>query len=396
MNVDRASMVTRRRFLRNSGIVLGGAYLDVRRLFSAALRAEIIDLRVISRSPDLYHGWPTLTRRRDGQLLLVYSGGRESHVCPFGRVELMQSTDNGEHWTWPRVLLDGAIDDRDAGILETAKGTLLVTTFSSLAYEDSLKAALSKKQGTPGAWDEKRLAAWHAVNDRLSPAHRKAELNQWMLRSEDGGISWFKPYPSTVNSPHGPFEISDGRLLYAGKELWTGQRRVGVCQSADDGKSWAWLANIPTRDGDDAANYHELHGVEAPSGRLVVHIRNHNSPNQGETLQSESSDGGRTWSVPHSIVVWGLPSFLLRLRDGRLLMTYGHRRPPFGNQARISSDEGVSWSPAMVVSSDGASGDLGYPSTVELGDGTLVTVWYEKLEGNPHAVLRQAHWGIRE
>ena len=32
--------------------------------------------------------------------------------------------------------------------------------------------------------------------------------------------------------------------------------------------------------------------------------------------------------------VWGLPSHLLRLRDGRLLMTYGYRRAPFGNQAR--------------------------------------------------------------
>jgi hypothetical protein len=75
------------------------------------------------------------------------------------------------------------------------------------------------------------------------------------------------------------------------------------------------------------------------------HIRNHNKPNAGETLQSESSDGGKTWSEPHPIGVWGLPSFLLRLRDDRLLMTYGHRRAPLGNQpesARIMAAHGPS------------------------------------------------------
>jgi hypothetical protein len=46
--------------------------------------------------------------------------------------------------------------------------------------------------------------------------------------------------------------------------------------------------------------------------------------NYGETLQSESSDGGKTWTMPRSIGVWGFPSHLLKLKDGRLLMTYGY------------------------------------------------------------------------
>src|SRR5437764_4939842 len=102
----------------------------------AAPRAAVEPPTVISKQPHLYHGWPTLARRRNGQLLLVCSGGREAHVCPFGRVELMTSDDEGKAWTWPRVLLDSAIDDRDAGVVETAKGSLLVTTFTSLAYAD--------------------------------------------------------------------------------------------------------------------------------------------------------------------------------------------------------------------------------------------------------------------
>jgi len=215
-----------------------------------------------------------------------------------------------------------------------------------------------------------------------------------MLRSTDGGLNWSPKYDCLVNSPHGPIQLADGRLLYAGKELWRGDKRIGVCESTDDGQTWRWLAEIPTRDGDDHTQYHELHAVEAPSGKIIVQIRNHNKRNAQETLQTESLDGGKTWSKPRAIGVWGLPSHLLRLQDGRLLMTYGYRRQPFGNQARISTDEGQTWSEPILISADGTSSDLGYPSTVQLDDQTLLTVWYEKLKGTPNAVLRQARWKL--
>ena len=125
-----------------------------------------------------------------------------------------------------------------------------------------------------------------------------------------------------------------------------------------------------------------------------MQILNHNPKNNRETLQTESKDGGNTWSEPHSIGVWGLPSHLLRLKDGRLLMSYGHRRKPYGNQARVSDDHGKTWSEPITISGDGAGHDLGYPSTVQVDDGSLVTVWYEKFAGSTLAVLRQATWRI--
>ena len=72
-----------------------------------------------------------------------------------------------------------------------------------------------------------------------------------MIRSTDDGITWSGRYDSLVDSPHGPIQLADGRLLYAGKRLWSGDNRVGVCDSKDDGETWQWLATIPTRDGDD-------------------------------------------------------------------------------------------------------------------------------------------------
>ena len=316
-------------------------------------------------------------------------------MCPFGRVELIRSSDNGSTWSDVQVVYDGPIDDRDSGVLETAKGSILVTTFTSLAYESRyLLAAQKIKPEQKGAWPEAKLKRWLDVHNKLTDDERKAQLGKWIFRSTDGGKTWSKPINTLVNSPHGPIQLADGRLLYAGKELWHSSR-MGVCESNDDGQTWKWLADVPVRPGDADTGYHELHAVEARSGRLVLQIRNHNKTNAGETLQCESTDGGKTWSVPHAIGVWGLPSHLLRLRDGRLLMTYGHRRKPYGNQARVSEDEGATWSEPLTVSDDGASGDLGYPSTVQLADDSLLTVWYERPSDSPYAVLRQATWKLR-
>lgn len=371
-------------------ILLGSQW--VRLAESADPKRE--NARVISWKPPLYHGWPTLARRANGELLLVFSGGRESHVCPFGRVELMRSQDQGQTWRWPQVVYDGPIDDRDAGVLETPKGTILITTFTSLAYEPQLTKALKAPAGSPEAWEDLKIREWTAVHDRITAEQRQAELGCWMLRSTDGGVNWDARSRVPVNSPHGPIALTDGRLLYPGVALWTPDRKVGVCQSTDDGVSWEWIADIPARPGDNPLEYHELHGVEAADGTLICHIRNHNAPNARETLQCESKDGGLTWTVPHEIGVWGLPSHLLRLKDGRLLMSYGYRRKPFGNQARISEDNGKTWGEPITLSDDGIGGDLGYPSTVECDDGTLVTVWYEKLADSPLAQLRQVRWTL--
>ena len=382
----------RRELIR--ALAIGSTGFSSMRSLGASRAANVIETRVISKRPHFYHGWPTLAQRSNGELLLVCSGGRQAHVCPFGWVEMMRSSDGGQTWSWPRVLMDTSIDDRDAGVCETARGSLLVTTFTSIGYSEFLSDARPGVQGRFFEWTEERIAAWQSAHSRRPAADREAMVGTWMLRSTDEGLTWSAPYRVPLNSPHGPALLTDGRVLYAGKRLSHERQRIGVAESYDDGLTWNWLAEIPTREGDDFAEYHELHLVEAASGRLVVHIRNHNRRNAGETLQSESDDGGLTWSVPHAIGVWGLPSHLTCLRDGRLLMSYGHRREPFGNQARVSKDHGDTWSAPMTISSDGAGVDLGYPTTVESGDGSLISVWYERMASSPHAVLRQARWQI--
>jgi sialidase-1 len=352
---------------------------------------KVLSIDTISRQPHLYHAWPTMIRRKSGELVAVYSGGREGHHCPFGRLEIIRSHDDGHTWSWPQVFMDTPIDDRDAGICETPRGTLLVTTFTAIGFEQYLANAKD--------WDPERIERWNAVMRTLSAEQRKALVGKWMLRSEDGGVTWTAPYRVPATTPHGPVCLADGRLLYLGKN---DNGAIGLYQSPDDGLSWRQVCELPPRRGDQASLYHEPHLVEAADGTLIAHLRNHNPANERETLQSESTDGGRTWSEPHPIGVWGLPSHLICLRDGRLLMTYGYRRMPRGNHACLSTDHGRTWSPPIVISDDG-TGDIGYPSTVELPNGELLTLWYEskysgsvpvKLPPPPYSVLRLARWKL--
>ena len=354
---------------------------------TGAVAARVEQAVVITQQPRYYHAWPTLAKRKSGELLITYSGGREAHVCPFGRVEMIRSFDGGRTWSWPQVLMDTAIDDRDSGVVETRHGTLLVTTFTSLAFEK----VFSEAKG----WDAARTERWNSVMRATTADQRKALVGAWMLRSTDGGLTWSTPYKVPVMAPHGPVLTTSGRLLYAGVEYpGEGRRRVGLWESKDDGVSWQWVGAIPGRAADNSDDFHELHVVEAADGRLIAHVRNHNRENERETLQSESSDGGRSWSVVHPIGVWGLPSHLLRLSDGRLLMTYGYRREPIGNHARLSVDNGQRWSDPIVLSDDG-TGDIGYPSTVELAGGELLTVWYEYTRSSGVlSVLKQLRWRL--
>ncbi|HRE84438.1 MAG TPA: sialidase family protein [Opitutaceae bacterium] len=350
------------------------------------------DISVIT--PDegrYYNGWPTLARQKNGSLIVVWSGGRDAHVCPFGRVESMSSQDEGKNWSWPRVLFDSAIDDRDAGVLVTARGTLLVTSFNSLVYNTP-----RNREKYPQQKDK-----WDRHERGLSVANKERAHLAYLLRSEDGGTTWSTAQLIPVSSPHGPLQLDDGRLLYPGVQRAgadphdpTATRRIGVWESKDDGHTWTFLSPLPARPGDNPNDYHEFHGVQASNGTIVVQIRSHADESNRQMLQTLSTDGGRTWSVPRTLGIFGYPPHLMRLRDGRLLVSYDHRRAPYGVQARVSTDAGTTWSEPLAITSNAVKLDQGYPSTVELGNGQLLTVWYEIPPGAKKAVLKQARWSL--
>lgn len=114
-----------------------------------------------------------------------------------------------------------------------------------------------------------------------------------------------------------------------------------------------------------------------PSGRVLASMRTR----QANFYQSYSDDGGKTWAAAVETPVWcegSSPFDMLLLRDGRVLATYGHRRPPFGVRACLSEDGGATWQTGgeVVLRDDGLDRDMGYPSSEQLEDGSILTVYY--------------------
>ena len=95
-----------------------------------------------------------------------------------------------------------------------------------------------------------------------------------------------------------------------------------------------------------------------------------------------SDDKGKTWGDGKPISPQGQENaHLLELQDGRLLCSFTSRIPGlFGVVMRISDDGGDSWGHPFTLLSKPASDwrrtDSGYPSSVQLSDGRILTAYY--------------------
>ena len=75
-----------------------------------------------------------------------------------------------------------------------------------------------------------------------------------------------------------------------------------------------------------------------------------------------------------------------------LICTYGYRQPPYGIKAMFSWDNGKTWDYGYDIYVNNVNDDLGYPSSVELDDGSILTVFYAHPSANEPAVIMQQKW----
>jgi hypothetical protein len=107
-----------------------------------------------------------------------------------------------------------------------------------------------------------------------------------------------------------------------------------------------------------------------------------------------SPDEGESWYQLDEPTIdnAGNPASLIRLKDGRLALIYGWRHPPYGLRARLSADQGQTWSREGVLRADGDSWDIGYPSSVQRSDGKIVTVIYFKDASSKERYITATIW----
>ena len=258
--------------------------------------------------------------------------------------------------------------------------------------------------------DDEQRCFWEAGLKWFTDEAKGRFEGAWMRISDDAGATWKSPIKTPVNSPHGPILLRDGSLLYFGKDFSNCdkfmQGRIIAVVSQDDGITWQTRGEVPLLSGTSWASYHEAHVVELPDKHLIGMIRLQNSagPNGDlskfglvnfSILQTESSDGGMTWTQPRPLGFHGSPPHIIRHSSGVLILTYGYRLEPYGQRVAFSYDNGVTWDHDWILRDDGPNDDLGYPATVELPCGELVTVYYQKpLDKFDKCAILHSRWSL--
>ena len=370
---------------------------------------RIIMERPMSRH--CYFAWPTVARLRNGKLAVAASGYRLTHVCPFGKGVLAYSEDEGEHWGRPMVLVDTVMDNRDAGVLPF--GECGVFYHSIIGSLESNRQWLKRdfhhtadnwlKNATPDV--DYRIAYMNMI----TPEQEKAALGDCYRISHDNGVTFGPVMLSPISSPHGPTELSDGTVLWVGSvreenidQISAPEQIQAFTVDTDSGKMsyLGSVPDIPDTDGSGSilASY-EPYAFQLPSGRILCHIRVQR-PN-GELMftlyQSESDDGGKTWSAPHRLIhpQGGAPSHIYMHSSGVLIAAYSNRligKP--GIRLMFSTDGGENWDTDHILFESDFGDDLGYPATVELSDGSLLTVFYAHTGEEGPAVIWQQKWEL--
>ena len=296
--------------------------------------------------------WPTVCRLKEGGLVAVIYD-TPSHGSRYGGIDLYASIDGGK--TWAKRSTVGKLPGRQcvnhaAGVLDD--GTLVVAH----AVVDSEK------------WQVKPAEQW------LMPR---------VVRSTDGGRTWNAEASVTLPDdlhwaiPFGKIVmLADGTVLMSVYAI-DYQTRADSCyvlRSTDRGRTWG-DGSVLGRD-----SYNETSILALSDGRLLAAAR---TSKWGARIDLfESPDGGRTWTARGPVTDAAQhPGDLLQLENGHLLLTFGNRiGGEYGVRGLLSLDGGRTWDrrAEFVLERDALNGDCGYPSSTQLEDGTIVTLYYAK------------------
>ncbi|MFP3904534.1 MAG: sialidase family protein [Armatimonadota bacterium] len=339
------------------------------------LKATDFEYGVVASRPDQMYGWPGITKVND-EHVIVSASERKYHVDPVGREVVIHSDDGGESWHLPQVVYNSELDDRDASLLTMPDGTVVLSWFTSTTFVRTV----GDTDRIPQPWRDR----WRGRIERMGLTD---EVRQgWMVRSEDGGYTWGEALKTPAGHHAGPAATADGRLVYAGTANMEGVSEV--FESRNRGDSWKKIGEIqgPKPDESGQIPFNENHIVETSSNHLLVHYRMKRASDDDMYLhQATSDDGGRTWTELQKTDIWGYPAHLIQLQSGATLSCYGHRRDPYSIRAVLSYDEGETWDTDNIITlyDFDEPCDMGYPVSVELGRGEILTVFYANLKERP-------------
>ena len=299
--------------------------------------------------------WPTLFNLKDGSIAAILRGGAP-HVGLNSRLDFIISKDGGKKWE-KSLIVPGIkkLDVRGSASGITADGTI-VTGYVETDWYISGKFDVSKYK-----------------------------FESFYKYSTDNGKTWSEKKSLKVEGIENAALY--GRIIVLkdktsimpayGINKKTKKGVTGFLKSYDNGKTWGDYTII-------AEKFNETTFIELPDRRILAIMRAENRA--VPVWQTESADNGKTWSKPIQITKEHQhPADYCLLKSGNLLLTYGNRIGDLVTGGMLSYDLGKTWDKEnrFIIERETLMlrgktwGDCGYPSTVQVDDGTIVTICYK-------------------
>ena len=350
-------------FLRIAMLILTGLLLATARSGWAQDpngqdRIEIIDRYV---AVDNVCAWPNLVLLPDGTIL-AFIFDQPNHGNTPGDVACWASVDGGRLWK------------HRSTATQHEPGTIRVNHAVGLGHDGDILLLVS-------GWG----------NDKF--------LDVWICRSHDNGRTWTTeknrfPVPEGMR-----YVIPFGDVIAFGEkdlavsaysEEWGGGPCTALLYfSGDNGRSWP-IHKVISPGKDIWGLLNETCMLRLQDGRWLAGGRT--KPPSEMIKCYLSQDEGDHWEHIGDLTENDEhPGDFTQLKDGRILLTYGDRqRPVLGLKVRVGDANGRHWQQAQQLIDDvDGTRDCGYPSTVQLSDGTLVTAYYAK-KTKPHSRYHMA------
>ncbi|MFC1526448.1 sialidase family protein [Candidatus Latescibacterota bacterium] len=316
-----------------------------------------------------YSAFPHVVKLEGEELLLAFrqapkhpAGVRHTH--PRSLITVIRSLDAGQTWKSDDAAQLAAGGGQELGLVYLGKGRV----GGALAAHEVFPESEAERANTP--WTHPREYIFRNVG----------ALWCW---SDNYGLTWRVDRMILVGdrlqacAP--PVQLRDGTLMIPAYGV-LGRSKTGssvLYRSSDGGATWSEAVFI-ARGTPKTRAYQEPVLMELAPGHLLSMLRVHDPKNPGIFWRCESGDGGDTWSKPEPTgILSGACPRLLRLRDGRLLLTYGRRSEPCGIYATVSDDGGRTWGETWQLR-PAPDGDQGYTSSVEFDAGSILTTTYGK------------------
>ena len=317
-----------------------------------------------------YSAFPHVIRLEGEELLIAFRQAprREivQHTHPRSIITVIRSYDLGQTWQNEDAAQLAAGGGQELGLVYLGKGKV----GGALAAHEVVPAKEA---------DRANISHTHA---REYPFSNVGGLWCW---SDNHGLTWRVEnatlFAAGMQCCAPPVQLADGTLLipvYGAIGRATRSSSV-LYASTDSGQTWTERASM-AKGQPQTRDYHEPAVLELAPGQLLgLHRVADPKDPRGLLWRNESPDSGRTWTRPQRTAIRsGACPRLLKLRDGRLLLTYGRRFEPFGLYASLSTDDGQTWGETSWLLRPTPDSDQGYTSSLELDNGQIFTASYAK------------------